>query len=377
MSIYLDYQASTPCDPAVVAAMAPWWHERAANPHSAHARGRAAKAAVEAARAHVARLIGAEADEIIFTSGATESNNLALKGVILNAAPARRALLTLPTEHSCVLETARHLEQLGAPLAFAPVGADGLVDPLAFARHCSDRLALASVMLVNNEIGVVQDVAAIARAVKHWGGLMHCDAAQGFGKLPIDVDAMGIDLLSISGHKIHGPQGIGALFVRKGVALQPLLHGGGQEGAGLRSGTVPVALAVGLGEAARIAAGRMAEDDAHARRLRDRLLAALPPDTIVNGSQASRIASNLNLRFEGVDGTRLLAELRGIDVSSGAACASAAGRSSHVLAALGLSRAEVAGSIRIGWGRFSTDDDIDAAAVRISAAVTKLRSRAA
>ena len=373
--IYLDYGATTPLDPAVDAAMRPWGVERFGNPHSPHRWGFEANAAVAVARGHVAALLGAPEATVTFTSGATESVNWALKGVLTAPGQARRRIVTLATEHSCVLATAEYLASVGAAVTVLPVGADGLVDLATVAAAMGDDVALVSAMLVNNEIGVIQPIRAIADIAHSCGALMHCDAAQGFGKLPARVDDLGVDLLSLTAHKIYGPKGIGALYRRPGVALTPLLHGGGQEDG--RSGTLAPALCVGLGEAARIAGKRMDADRAQAETLRDRLLSRLDAGYTINGSTTERWPGNLNLSFDGVDGARLLPALRGIAVSSGSACASAGGRASHVLAALGLDAAAARSSLRLGWGRFSTSTDIDAAAVELNAVVARLRLQAA
>lgn len=373
--IYLDYGATTPLDPAVDAAMRPWAVERFGNPHSPHRWGFEANAAVAVARGHVAELLGAPEAAVTFTSGATESVNWALKGVLTAPGQTRRRIVTLATEHSCVLATAEYLASVGAGVTVLPVGTDGLVDLGDVAAAMGDDVALVSAMLVNNEIGVVQPVRAIADLAHAHGALMHCDAAQGFGKLPSNVDELGVDLLSLTAHKLYGPKGIGALYRRPGVALTPLLHGGGQEDG--RSGTLAPALCVGLGEAAKIAGERMVEDRVHAEELRDRLLARLDPGFTINGSLRERWPGNLNLSFDGVDGARLLPALRGIAVSSGSACASAGGRASHVLAALGLDAAAARSSLRIGWGRFTTLPEIDAAAAELNAVVARLRQKAA
>ncbi|MGL4543358.1 MAG: cysteine desulfurase family protein, partial [Polymorphobacter sp.] len=251
MPAYLDYGATTPLDPRVAAAMVPWGVEKFGNPHSAHRWGYEAASAVALARDQVAGLIGAAPAQIHFTSGATEAANWALKGVLTAPGQSRRRIVTLATEHSCVLETARYLERLGATLTVLPVGADGIVALDAVEAAIGDDVALVSAMLVNNEIGVIQPVAAIAALAHGCGALMHCDAAQGFGKIAIDVDALSVDLLGLTAHKCYGPKGIGALYIRNDVALEPLLHGGGQEDG--RSGTVPTALCVGLGAAAALA----------------------------------------------------------------------------------------------------------------------------
>jgi cysteine desulfurase len=367
MSIYLDYQATTPPDPAVIAAMEPYWTEHWGNPHSEHRHGWNANAAIAAARKRVAAVVGVPADWVVFTSGATEANNLALKGI----APrnGRRRIVTLETEHSCVLETARYLEGEGAALSLIGVDQDGLVDLEAFRAALGDDVAIVSVMAVNNEIGVIQPLAELAALTHAVGALFHCDAAQAYGKLPLDMDAIGIDLMSVSAHKIYGPKGVGALIVREGVALAPQIHGGGQEARGLRSGTLPTPLIVGFGKAAEIAGERMDEDRAHAEMLWELMLASLDVPFEINGSIESRWKGNLNSRFPGVDGARLIADLRGLSVSAGAACASATGKHSHVLEAIGLDRREAGSSLRIGWGRFTTTEEIRSAAAMINAAV--------
>lgn len=374
-SIYLDYQATTPTDPAVVAAMQPYWSDVFGNPHSQHRHGWEAHAAVEAARRKVAALVGAEPDWVCFTSGATEANNLALKGVIERSK--RRRIVTVATEHSCVLETARYLAGHGCILTLLGVGRDGLIDLGELGAAMGDDVALVSVMAVNNEIGVVQPLAEIAGAARAVGALVHCDAAQAYGKLPLDMVEGGIDLMSVSGHKIYGPKGVGALVVQPGIAIEPQMRGGGQEANGLRSGTLPTPLVVGLGKAAEVAAARMDADADHAAALWDTMLGALEGDFVINGSVDARWKGNLNLRFGDLDGDRLIADMRGLSVSSGAACASATGKHSHVLEAMGLSRRDAKASLRIGWGRFTTSAEVQAAASMINAAVAaQLRSAA-
>jgi cysteine desulfurase len=374
MPIYLDYGATTPLDPEVAEAMAPWGVEGFGNPHSAHLWGYRAKAAVELAREAVAGLINAPAESIAFTSGATESNNWAMKGLLTAPGQTRRRIVTLATEHSSVLETAEYLAGIGAHLSIVPVRADGLVDPGDLERALGEDVALVSVMAVNNEIGVVQDLAAIGRLAHGVGAVFHVDAAQGFGKIPLDVDAMGIDLMSLTAHKIHGPKGVGALYRRPFTVITPLLHGGGQEDG--RSGTLPTALIAGLGAAARIAVERMATDHAHALALRDRLLARLTVPVQVNGDLQRRWPGNLNLAFPGI-GVPLLKQMPGLAMSSGSACAALTGRPSHVLTALGLPEATAKASLRLGFGRFTTADEIDAAADQINAAVQRHLEEAA
>ena len=368
MPLYLDYGATTPLDPAVADAMQPWGVDGFGNPHSAHLWGYKAKAAVELAREAIAALVNAPVEAIAFTSGATESNNWALKGLLTAPGQTRRRLVTLATEHSSVLETAEYLASIGAQLTIVPVRSDGLVDPGDLERALGEDVALVSVMAVNNEIGVVQDLAAISRLAHGVGAVFHVDAAQGFGKMPIDVEAMGIDLMSLTAHKIHGPKGVGALYRRPFTVITPLLHGGGQEDG--RSGTLPTALIAGLGAAAAIAADRMAEDHAHALMLRERLLARLTVPVTVNGSLDARWPGNLNLSFPGV-AVPLLKQLPGLAISAGSACAALTGRPSHVLTALGLPEATAKASLRLGFGRFTTVDEIDTAADLINAAVQR------
>lgn len=374
LPIYLDYGATTPLDPAVAEAMLPWGVEGFGNPHSAHMWGYEAKAAVELARDSVARLLGTASETIAFTSGATESANWAIKGLMTHPHQTRRRIVTVATEHSCVLETCEYLATLGAQLTVLPVRANGLLDLGDFERAMGEDVALVSVMLVNNEIGVIQPIRDIARIAHSFGAVVHCDAAQAFGKIPIDVEAMGIDLLGLTAHKIYGPKGVGALYRRPFTMLTPLMHGGGQEDG--RSGTLPTALIAGLGNAARIASERMAEDAAHAQALTDRLLAGLTVPFAVNGDRAARWPGNLNLAFPGV-AVPLLKQLPGLALSSGSACAAVTGRPSHVLKAIGLSDAEARASLRLGFGRFTTAKEVDIAAQQISAAVARLLAEAA
>lgn len=375
--IYLDYQATTPVDPGVVAAMEPYLTEYFGNPHSPHRYGWEAEAAVEAARAQIADMLAAPPESILFTSGATEASNLALKGVLTAPGQRRRRIVTIATEHSCVIDTAEYLRDLGAELTVLGVGADGLVSPDDVEAVMGNDVAIVSVMAVNNEIGVVQPIAEIAAAARRAGAVMHCDAAQAFGKLPLDVEALSVDLLSLSGHKIYGPKGIGALYVRPGTRLEAQMHGGGQEGDGLRSGTLPTMLCVGLGKAAEIAGMQMAEDAAQVLNLWDRALSRLEVPFRINGSVTARWHGNLNVSFPGTDGARLLADLRGVAVSAGAACSSAKGKPSRVLAALGLPEPLAKATLRIGWGRFTTECEIDDAMEMINAAVSAQGAKAA
>ncbi len=378
--VYLDNQATTACDPRVVAVMLPWFSEFFGNPHSAeHVMGRQAEAAVEQARARVAALIGADVREIVFTSGATESNNIAIKGAARFAASqgnARRRIVTVASEHKCVLASVADLAAEGFEPVVLPVGPDGLLDPQVLAEALAVPTLLASVMAVNNEIGVVQDLAALSSIVRQAGALFHTDAAQAAGKIPLDVNALGIDLLSISGHKLYGPKGMGALYVRRRprVRLTPLFSGGGQE-RGLRSGTLAAPLLIGLGEACRIAATEMAADTARIAALRDRLLARLAhdiPGIALNGSATSRIAGNLNLTFPTAEAAALMGAIPDLCLSTGSACSSAAIEPSYVLRALGLSDAAARRTLRVGIGRFTSAADIDFAADALAAAHASL-----
>jgi cysteine desulfurase len=374
--IYLDNQATTACDPRVVQAMLPFFTEHYGNPHSAeHAMGRFAEAAVEQARAHIAALIGADPREIVLTSGATESNNLAIKGAARHAAAqstSRRRIVTVATEHKCVLESVADLAAEGFEPVFLPVRPDGLLDPDTLRQALATPTLLVSVMAVNNETGVIQDIAALATLAHEAGALFHTDAAQAAGKIPLDVEAMRIDLLSISGHKLYGPKGVGALYVRRRprVRLAPLFSGGGQE-RGLRSGTLPAPLIVGLGEACRIAAAEMAADHARIATLRDRMLETLRariPGLALNASPDHRIPGNLNLTFPATPAQTLMERSPDLCVSTGSACSSAEIEPSYVLRALGLSDDQAARTLRIGIGRFTSPADIDAAAAMLAEA---------
>jgi cysteine desulfurase len=379
--VYLDYQATTPTDPRVVAAMLPYFTEKFGNPHSSgHRFGREAAEAVERARGDVAALIGAEAREIVFTSGATESNNAAIKGAVRFLRDERRSdcdrIVTVATEHKCVLETCRQLEREGFSLTVMPVKSDGLLDLAALADAIGPRTALVSVMAVNNEIGTIQDLAAIGALCRARGILFHSDAAQAAGKVPLDVDAMGIDLLSISGHKLYGPKGIGALYIRRRprVRLVPLIDGGGQE-RGFRSGTLPTPLCVGLGVACAIARDEMAAEAARLVELRRRFFAALHrriPGMRLNGSGEQRVAGNLNIGFPGIDAEKLLEACATVAASTGSACSSASIEPSYVLRALGLDAAAARASFRLCVGRFTTVPEIDFAADALVAAFERL-----
>ena len=381
--IYLDNQSSTRVDPRVLETMLPYFTEDFGNPHStSHAYGRIAAEAVERARGEIAALINADPRELVFTSGATESNNLAVKGAVhfARAHPQRGQLrdhiVALQTEHKCVLESCRELEREGFGVTYLPVEPNGLVSLAALEAAISERTLLVSVMAVHNEIGVIQPLAEIGALCRSRGVLFHSDAAQAFGKIPLDVEAMQIDLLSISGHKIYGPKGIGALYVRRRprVRLLPLIDGGGQE-RGLRSGTLPTPLCVGLGRAAAIAGAEMGDEAERLRRLRDRLLTSLARRVLglgLNGDAEHRLPGSLNLSFPGISAQALIEATPSIAISTGSACTSAAVEPSYVLRALGLSDALANASIRIGLGRFTTNAEVDFAADALAAAATRL-----
>jgi len=374
--IYLDNQATTRCDPRVLAAMLPWFVEEYGNPHSVeHAMGRRAEEAVEAARAEVAALIGAEPREIVFTSGATESNNIAIKGAarfVRGRDDARRRIVTVATEHKCVLESVGDLAAEGFEPVLLPVNTDGLLDPDRLREALRTPTLLVSIMTVNNEIGTVQDIPALAAIARQEGALFHTDAAQAAGKIPLDATGWGVDLLSLSGHKIYGPKGVGALFVRRRprVRLAPLFSGGGQE-RGLRSGTLPAPLIVGLGEACRIARAEMAEEAGRLTVLRERLLSGLVaaiPGVRMNGSMRARIPGNLNLTFPGATAAELMERAPELCLSTGSACSSAEIEPSYVLRALGLPDSEAARTLRLGIGRFNSAADVDQAVASLAAA---------
>jgi cysteine desulfurase len=377
--IYLDYQATTPTDSRVVEAMLPYFTEKFGNPGSAsHAFGQEAEAAVELARGQLAALIGAEAREIIFTSGATEANNLAIKGAAqFHRAQGKDHIVTVATEHKCVLEAAKAMEREGFRVTFLGVDGNGLVDPGDVRRAIDGRTAIVSVMAANNEIGVIPALAEIGALCRAAGVLLHTDAAQAVGKINFNVNELNVDLASISGHKMYGPKGIGALYVRRRprARIAPLFDGGGQE-RGLRSGTLPTPLCVGLGAAAVIAQAEMAAEATRLRGLRQRFLTrirGLVPDIQLNGDPDRRLPGNLNLSFPGLNASDLMAACPGVAVSSGSACSSAALEPSYVLRALGFSDERAAASIRIGIGRMTSATEIDRAAALLAHAAAELR----
>lgn len=380
--VYLDNHSTTPVDPRVLEAMIPYFTEKFGNPHSvSHLYGFEAEEGVELAREQIAALIGAEPREIVFTSGATESNNLAIRGAAAFQAQRRRHVITAVTEHKCVLESVREIERQGFRVTWLPVSKTGHVNLDELAAAISEDTLLVSIMAVNNEIGTIEPLAAIGALCRAKGAYFHTDAAQAFGKIPLDVNAMAIDLMSISGHKIYGPKGIGALYVRRRprVRLAPLMAGGGQE-RGHRSGTLPAPLCVGLGKAAEIAAREMPAEAARIAGLRDRLRDGILrrlQDVRVNGDPAATVPGNLSITVPGVDSAALMAVLSGFALSSGSACTSAEIEPSHVLRAIGLADADARASLRFGVGRFNTEAEIDSAIEAIVAAVTDLRRQAA
>ena len=383
LPIYLDYQATTPLDPRVLEAMMPYFTEHFGNPHSTtHAFGTISADAVERARGQIASLIGADAREIVFTSGATEANNLAIKGVAAfehdHYKGRRNRVITLVTEHKCVIETCNHLGRDGYDIVTLPVNGRGIVDLDRLADAMNDQTLLVSVMGVNNETGVIQPLAEIGALCRRHGAHLHSDCAQAVGKIPLDVDAMNIDLMSISGHKIYGPKGIGALYVRRRprVRLVAMIDGGGQE-RGMRSGTLPTPICVGFGEACAIAEAEMEGEGNRLAGLRDRLfegITAKVGGVQLNGDRERRIPGNLNLSFDGVGGEQLVAALGDLAVSTGSACNSASVEPSYVLMALGLGATRADASIRFGIGRFTSEAEIDYAIQTVTEQLARLRN---
>ncbi|ADU37933.1 IscS subfamily cysteine desulfurase [Variovorax paradoxus] len=375
--IYLDYGATTPVDPRVVDAMIPWLREHFGNPASrSHAWGWEAEEAVEKARGQVAALINADPREIVWTSGATESINLALKGAAQFYKGKGKHLITLKTEHKAVLDTMRELERQGFEVTYLDVEENGLVDLEKFKGAIRPDTILASVLFVNNEIGVIQDVVALGNVCREKGVIFHVDSAQATGKVDIDITQLPIDLMSLASHKTYGPKGIGALYVRRKprIRLEAQMHGGGHE-RGMRSGTLPTHQIVGMGEAFRIAKLEMKDDIAHARRLQQRLLDGLKDveQVFINGDLERRVPHNLNMSFNYVEGESLIMGIKGLAVSSGSACTSASLEPSYVLRALGRSDELAHSSLRMTIGRFTTEEEIDYAISTIKHNVAKLR----
>jgi cysteine desulfurase len=379
LPIYMDYHATTPVDPRVLEAMLPYFSDRFGNPASrSHEFGWKAEEAVENARAQIARLINASPREIVFTSGATESTNLALKGAAEIYGDKGRGIITQPTEHKATLDTCKHLEKCGFEVTYLAVEKDGRINLDDLRRAISRKTILISVMYANNEVGAIQPIPDIGKIAKQAGILFHVDGAQAVGKIPVNVESDGIDLLSISGHKLYGPKGVGALYVRRKnprVQLASLIDGGGHEH-GMRSGTLNVPGIVGLGKACELCQQEMPADSERLRVLRDRLkdlIMAQLPDVSINGSMTHRLPHNLSLSFAHVDGESLMMGINDIAVSSGSACTSANIEPSYVLKALGLSDDLAHSSIRFGLGRFNTEEEVDYVAGRVVETVKRLR----
>nr|WP_145546437.1 IscS subfamily cysteine desulfurase [Variovorax boronicumulans] len=375
--IYMDYSATNPCDERVVDAMIPWLREHFGNPASrSHAWGWEAEAAVEKAREHVAALVGADPREVVWTSGATESDNLALKGAAQFYKGKGKHIITVKTEHKAVLDTCRELERQGFEVTYMDVQPDGLLDLAAFEASIRPDTILASVMFVNNEIGVIQDIAAIGEICRAKGVVFHVDAAQATGRVEIDLGKLKVDLMSLTAHKTYGPKGIGALYVRRKprIRIEAQMHGGGHE-RGMRSGTLPTHQIVGMGEAYRIAKEEMAAENQRIQALHDRMLQGLQgiEQVFINGHATKRVPHNLNMSFNFVEGESLIMGIKGLAVSSGSACTSASLEPSYVLRALGRSDELAHSSLRMTIGRWTTEADIDYAVQTIRQNVDKLR----
>lgn len=378
LPIYFDYQATTPVDPRVLEEMMPYFTEKFGNPHSnGHQFGWESEAAGEKAREQVADLIGANPKEIVFTSGATESNNMALKGVAKFYGEKKNHIITCVTEHKCVLDSCRNLEREGFDVTYLPVDNNGLIDLKQLEEAITEKTCIVSIMFANNEIGVIQPIKEIGAICRKNKVFFHTDAAQAFGKLPIDVEEMNIDLMSISGHKIYAPKGVGALYVRRRprVRLAPLINGGGQE-RGMRSGTLPTPLVVGLGKAAEIAGQEMGAENERINAMYDKLYGSLVSnikDVFLNGHPTQRIKSNLNLSFAYIEGESMIMAIKDLAVSSGSACTSASLEPSYVLREIGVGEDLAHTSIRFGIGRFTTWEEIDYAIEKVTGAIDKLR----
>lgn len=377
LPVYMDYQSTTPLDPRVFKEMVPYFSEKFGNPHSrSHQFGWEAEEAIEEARKQVANLINADPREIIFTSGATESNNLALKGVAHFYKKQKNHIITLVTEHKCVLDTCRHLEQEGFKVTYLPVDSHGFINLEELKSAITDKTVIVSILAVNNEIGIIQPLKEIGKICRERGVFFHTDAAQAFGKIPLDIKDMQIDLMSISGHKIYGPKGIGALLVGRNprVRLEALINGGGQE-RGMRSGTLPTPMIVGLGVATSIAKNEMEEEHKRIKALSDKFIDAILaiPHTYLNGDRNNSIPGNINISFAGIEGESMIGAIKNIAVSSGSACTSASLEPSYVLRAIGVDEELAHTSIRFGFGRFTTEAEVDYAIECLTKAITRLR----
>lgn len=379
LPIYLDNHSTTPCDPRVLETMLPYFTEKFGNAASRnHSFGWEAEEAVELARKQIAHLIHADAKELIFTSGATESDNLALQGVVEMYREKGNHIITGSTEHRAVIDTAKYLEKKGIKVTFLPVDKAGMVSPDDVRNAITDQTILISIMMANNEIGTINPVAAIGKVAKEKGVLFHCDATQGVGKIPVNVQEMGIDLMSFTAHKIYGPKGVGALYVRRKaprVRLEAMMYGGGHE-RGMRSGTLPVPLIVGFGKACELCEQEMSTESVRMAKMRDRLqegIMSQMDEVYLNGHPTERLPNNLNISFAYVEGEALLMGVKEIALSSGSACTSATLEPSYVLRALGVGSDLAHSSIRFGLGRFNTDEEVEYTIDRMIKAVTHLR----
>lgn len=365
--IYLDYNASTPIDPAVVDAMQPFLREHYGNPSSGHWASVEAKAAIEMARAQVAALLGCQNDEVVFTSGGSEANNLALKGVFFRLREKGDHIITTRIEHPAIVEPCRFLQRIGARITFLPVDRAGRIDPDALRRAITPRTILVSIMHANNEVGTIQPIEECARIAREHGILFHTDAAQSVGKIPTDVNQLGADMLSIAGHKVYAPKGVGALFVRRGITLEPLIHGAGHEG-GRRAGTESALLAVALGKACELARDLSPMDEV--RGLRDHFWAELQKQfgnrVVLNGHPICRLPNTLNVSFVGRIGAEILARLDGVAATTGSACHAGRVELSPVLEAMGIAPDVGMGAIRFSLGRTTTRDEVDAVVARLA-----------
>ncbi len=375
--IYMDHSATSPVDPEVFEAMKPYFQEEFGNASTLYKLGRDGKRAMENARAQVASIIGAEPKDVIFTSGGTESDNIAIKGIAYKLKNKGRHIITSNIEHPAVHETCNYLEKNGFEVTYVPVGTDGLLKASDVEDAIRDDTILITVMHANNEIGTIQPIAEIGKIAHEKGVLFHTDAVQSVGKIPVDVNALNVDLLSISSHKLYGPKGIGALYIKKGVRLEPIIHGGGHE-RGLRPGTENVPAIVGFGKACQLAEENLEEESARLIRLRDKLVDAVleqNEEAYLNGDKEKRLPGNANFRFTGIEGESLILHLdsKGIAASTGSACSSTKLEPSQVLMAIGLEEVEAHGSLRISLGRENTEEDIDHAITSIKEVVDTLR----
>ena len=375
--IYMDHSATSPVDPEVFEAMKPYFTEGFGNASTLYKLGRDAKMAMETARKQVASLINAEPKEIIFTSGGTESDNIAIKGTVYRLKNKGNHIITSNIEHPAVTETCKYLEKNGFEVTYVPVDKEGLVHPEDVEKAITDKTVLITIMHANNEIGTIQPIAEIGKIAKEHGIYFHTDAVQSVGKIPVDVKAMNVDMLSLSSHKLYGPKGIGALYIKKGVRLEPIIHGGGHE-RGLRPGTENVPAIVGLGKACEISEENLDKDMEHLKKLRDKLIDSVleqNEEAYLNGHRTQRLPGNVNFRFTGIEGESLILHLdsKGIAASTGSACSSIKLEPSAVLMAIGLKEVEAHGSLRLSLGRENTEEDVDYTIKAIKEVVDTLR----